>query len=193
MSKFQLRIAGAPDTEIVCAKIGALCAFHNDQSKLDPAFFNQVLSDPETQLLVKLAEDRGQVIGLMAYFPMFRLYSATSGLHLHQLFINESFRGQSYARQFMEYLTNAAAEFGASYITVSADLQNEPTHQVYLSMGFKLVAMGVRFLNIAQGQMVENNGFHANIRHRLACGSQFWEAAPKRRTLMKLGPYPIII
>ena len=81
MSKFQLRIAGAPDTEIVCAKIGALCAFHNDQSKLDPAFFKQVLSDPETQLLVKLAEDRGQVIGLMAYFPMSRLYSATSGLH----------------------------------------------------------------------------------------------------------------
>ena len=124
---------------------------------------------------------------------MFRLHSRTSGLHLHQLFINESYRGQGCARQFMEYLTNATAEFGASYITVSADLQNEPTHQVYLPMGFKLVAMGVRFLNIAQGQMVENNGFHANIRHRLACGSQFWEAAPKRRTLMKLGPYPIII
>jgi hypothetical protein len=70
MSKFQLRIAGAPDTEIVCAKIGALCAFHNDQSKLDPAFFNQVLSDPETQLLVKLAEDRGQVIGEDVHFEI---------------------------------------------------------------------------------------------------------------------------
>jgi GNAT superfamily N-acetyltransferase len=81
-----------------------------------------------------LAEDRGQDIGLMAYFPMSRLYSATSGLHLHQLFINECYRGQGCARQFLEYLTNAAAEFGASYITVSADLQNEPTHQVYLSI-----------------------------------------------------------
>ena len=37
------------------------------------------------------------------------------------------------AHAFMEYLTNTAAEFGASYITVSADLQNEPAHQVYLS------------------------------------------------------------
>ena len=112
---------------------------------MDPAFFHKVLSNPEAQLRVILAEDRGQVIGLMAYYPMFRLYRATSGLHLHQIFIDESYRGQGCARQFMEYLTNAAAEFGASYITVSADLQNEPAHQVYLSMGFKRVAMGGAF------------------------------------------------
>lgn len=145
MSKFHLRIAGAQDTDIVCAKIEALCAFHDDQSKLDPAFFHKVLSDPEAQLRVISAEDRGQVIGLMAYYPMFRLYKATSGLHLHQIFIDESYRGQGCARQFMEYLTNAAVEFGASYITVSADLQNEPAHQVHLSMGFKRVAMGGAF------------------------------------------------
>ena len=112
---------------------------------MDPAFFHKVLSDPETQLRVILAEDRGQVIGLMAYYPMFRLHSATSGLHLHQLFIDESYRGKGCARQFMEFLTNAAAEYGASYITVSADLQNEPAHQVYLSTGFKRVAMGGAF------------------------------------------------
>ena len=81
----------------------------------------------------------------MAYYPMFRMHSATLGLHLHQLFIDESYRGQGCARQFMKYLTNAAAEFGASYITVSADLQNEPAHQVYLSMGFERVAMGGAF------------------------------------------------
>ena len=79
MSKFHLRIAGVQDTDIVCTKIQALCAFHDDQSKLDPAFFHKVLSDPETQLRVILAEDRGQVIGLMAYYPMFRLHSATLG------------------------------------------------------------------------------------------------------------------
>ena len=41
MSKFHLRIAGAQDTDIVCAKIRALCAFHDDQGKLDPAFFTK--------------------------------------------------------------------------------------------------------------------------------------------------------
>ena len=45
----------------------------------------------------------------------------------------------------MKFLTNTEAEFGASYITVSADLQNEPAHQVYLSLGFKRVAMGGAF------------------------------------------------
>jgi GNAT superfamily N-acetyltransferase len=64
---------------------------------------------------------------------------------LHQLLIDESYRGQGCARQFMENLTNAAAEFGASYITVWADLQNEPTHPVYQPMGFKCVAMGGAF------------------------------------------------
>ena len=83
MSKFHLGIAGVQDTDIVCTKITALCAFHDDQAKLDPTFFHKVLSDPETQLRVILAKDRGQVIGLMAYYPMFRLHSATSGLHLH--------------------------------------------------------------------------------------------------------------
>ena len=97
MSKFHFRIAGAQDTDIVCTKIEALCAFHDDHSKLDPAFFHKVLDDPETQLRVILAEDRGQVIGLMAYYPMFRLHSATSGLHLHQLFIDENYRGQGCA------------------------------------------------------------------------------------------------
>jgi len=145
MLNFHLRIASTQDSDIVCAKIKALCAFHDDQSKLDPAFFHKVLNDTETQLRVILAEDRGQVIGLMAYYPMFRLHSATSGLHLHQLFIDESYRGQGCARQFMEYLTNAAAEFGASYITVSADLQNETAHQVDLSLGFKRVTMGGAF------------------------------------------------
>ena len=145
MSISHLRIAGAQDADIVCTKIEALCAFHDDQAKLDPAFFHKVLSDPEAQLRVILAEDRGQVIGLMAYYPMFRLYRATSGLHLHQIFIDESYRGHGCARQFMEYSTNAEAEFGASYITVSADLQYEPAHQVYLSMGFKRVAMGGAF------------------------------------------------
>ena len=114
-------------------------------SQLDPAFFHKVLDAPETQLRVILAEDRGQVIGLMTYYPMFHLHSATSGLNLHQLFIDERYRGQGCAQQFMEYLTNAAAEFGASYITVSADLQNETAHPVYLSMGFKCVAMGGAF------------------------------------------------
>ena len=52
---------------------------------------------------------------------------------------------------------------------------------------------GARFLNIAQRQMIENNGFHTHIHHRLAYGSQFWNTAPKMRTLMKLGPDPIII
>ena len=59
MSKFHLRIAGAQDADIVFAKIEALCAFHDDQAKLDPVFFHQVLEDPETQLRVTLAEDRG--------------------------------------------------------------------------------------------------------------------------------------
>ena len=66
MSEFHLRIAGAQDTDIVCTKIEALCAFHDDQAKLDPAFFHQVLENPETQLRVILAEDHRQVIGLMA-------------------------------------------------------------------------------------------------------------------------------
>ena len=52
---------------------------------------------------------------------------------------------------------------------------------------------GARFLNIAQRQMIENSGFHAHILHRLAYSSQFWDAASKRMTLMKLGPDPIII
>jgi len=114
-------------------------------SQLDPAFFHKVLDAPETQLRVILAEDRGQVIGLMTYYPMFHLHSATSGLNLHHLFIDERYRGQGCAQHFMEYLTNAAAEFGANYITVSADLQNEPAHPLYLSMGFKRVAMGGAF------------------------------------------------
>ena len=44
-----------------------------------------------------------------------------------------------------------------------------------------------------QYQMIENNGFHANIRCRLAYDSQFWDTTPNRRTLMNLGPDPIII
>ena len=68
--------------------------------KIGSRLFHKVLSVPETQLRVILAEDRGQVIGLMAYYPMFRP-SATSGPHLHQLFIDESYRGQGCARQFM--------------------------------------------------------------------------------------------
>ena len=101
MSKFHLRIAGEQDADIVFSKIEALYALHDDQAKLDPAFFHKVLDNPETQLRVILAEDRRQVIGLMAYYPMFRLHSVTSGLHLHQLFIDESYRGQGCARQFM--------------------------------------------------------------------------------------------
>ena len=50
-----------------------------------------------------------------------------------------------------------------------------------------------RFLNIAQRQMVENNGLHSHIRCRPAYGSQFCDTAPKRRTLMNLGADPIII
>ena len=65
MSKFHLRIAGVQDTDIVCAKITALCAFHDDQS-IRSRLFHKVLDAPETQLRVILAEDRGQVIGLMA-------------------------------------------------------------------------------------------------------------------------------
>ena len=152
MSEFHLRIASAQDTDIVCAKIEALCAFNDDNAKLDPAIFENLLSDPKTQLRIILAEDRGKIIGLMAYYPMFRLPSATSGLHLHQRFIDEGYRGQGCARQFMGYLTNAAAECGASYITVSADLQNEPAHQVYLRMGFKRLALGGAFFEYRPSQ-----------------------------------------
>ena len=54
-----------------------------------------------------------------------------------------------------------------------------------------MLQWGARFLNIAQRQMIENSGFHAHVRHRLAYGSQFWDPAPNWRTLMKLDPDPI--
>ena len=95
MSEFHLRIASAQDTDIVCAKIEALCAFHDDNAKLDPAVFENLLSDPKTQLRIILAEDRGKIIGLMAYYPTFRLHSATSGLHLHQFLLTKATVGRA--------------------------------------------------------------------------------------------------
>ena len=38
---------------------------------------------------------------------------------------------------------------------------------------------GTRFLNIAQLQVVEDTGFLAHIRHRLAYGSQFWDTSQR--------------
>ena len=35
-------------------------------------------------------------------------------------------------------------------------------------------------MNIAQLQVVEDTGFLAHIRHRLAYGSQFWDTSPKK-------------
>ena len=94
-----------------------------------------------------LAEDEGEAVGLVLFYPDFSTLRGEPGLYVQDLFVEERLRGQGVGRQLLSR-ARALAEscWGARYMTLSVSPDNTAAKAAYEKLGFR--PRGYDFLNL---------------------------------------------
>ena len=88
------------------------------------------LFGPSSSARAYFGEDDSQPDAFAVCYTEYARHRSQRALHLHLFYIVETHRRKGAAKQMLAYLDRRARDEVASALTVSADLQNEPTQKV---------------------------------------------------------------
>jgi GNAT superfamily N-acetyltransferase len=137
-----IRIATPTDIPLIGDHIESLCAHHGDTYTADVHFLTNVMTQPNSGIVIFLGETDGTSASFAAVQSQGALHTNAWAAKIHLFHIHKAWRGQGLAREMINHIRDWSLDRGMNSITVSADLQNEPTQQTYLKLGFKRYSMG---------------------------------------------------
>lgn len=137
-----IRTATADDIPDMTDHITSLCEHHGDTYVADVDFLTDVFHLADSGITVFLGETDGRSTSFALVHPWGGFHHNTWRANIHLFHIHAEFRGRGYGRKMMDHIRDWALCRGMTQISVAADLQNEPTQQIYLKLGFKRRPMG---------------------------------------------------
>lgn len=111
-----------------------------DPDKITAERYQQVISHPQKQILVALAEE--QVVGYV-YAEVIQskgdlFHQPRSWVYVHQIGVEAEFRGQGYAQALLEQVVEFARNRGVDRVEIEVWGFNQPARSVYEKLGFTL-------------------------------------------------------
>lgn len=137
MNPISLRETGQNDLDVVARYITALNAHHGFDFNLSVKTLSHLNAIENSGITTLLIHKCREPIGLCVLNKVPRLHKGLIDLNIHLLYIDETHRGQSVAREVMKLIKEQAQRDGIAALRVSADLQNEAAQQAYLALGFE--------------------------------------------------------
>lgn len=131
-----LRPARAADVFGVLQMVRALAAHHGDTAQLGMDALMRDVIGPGRHFDVIVAEQDGRLVGYVALQAIGRLQDGARGADLHHLFVAQDLRGQGVGRQLLDAAQEAAARQGATYLRVSAHIDNIEAQGFYRATGW---------------------------------------------------------
>jgi len=104
-----------------------------------------------------LAEDAGEAIGLVVFYPDFSTLRGEPGVYVQDLYVVEGRRGVGVGRLLLsEAIKTAESSWGARYLTLGVSPENTLAISAYETMGFR--PRGYNFLIIDGADLVNLTG-----------------------------------
>lgn len=86
--------------------------------------------------LILFAKINGQIIGLTNCFINFGTFAAQPFINIHDIIINQQFRGIGVGRALMNRIVKRANEIGCAKVTLEVREDNYRAQELYKSIGF---------------------------------------------------------
>ncbi|AWB95582.1 GNAT family N-acetyltransferase [Agromyces badenianii] len=130
---YEIRSAGDDDFFGWLPLFEAYCRFY--ETELDDAkaliVWNWIRDEAEPLQAALAVDDDGRPVGLAHFRPVPHSLTATRGMHLDDLYVDEGVRGSGVGRALIEYVHARAAEIGHGGVSwITAD-DNTGAQQLY--------------------------------------------------------------
>jgi GNAT superfamily N-acetyltransferase len=132
-----IRTATVDDIPSITNHIASLCKHHGETYVADVNFIKQIFNFTDSGITMFLGETDGRPTSFSLVHPLGAFHHNTWRANIHLFHIHAEFRGRGFGRKMIDHIRDWALSRGMTQIAVSADLQNEPTQQIYLKLGFK--------------------------------------------------------
>lgn len=83
-----------------------------------------------------LAEDAGQVLGMILFYPDYSTHRGQPGLFVQDFYVLPEARGRGVGRRLLS-AAMAHQDWGAGYVTLGVDPANRAARAVYDKLGFR--------------------------------------------------------
>lgn len=83
-----------------------------------------------------LAEDAGQVLGMILYYPDYSTHRGKPGLFVQDFYVLPEARGRGVGKRLLS-AAMAQQDWGAAYVTLGVDPGNAAARAVYDKLGFR--------------------------------------------------------
>lgn len=138
MPSLNIRPATAADVPTILRFIKSLAAFEREphavkttgQDLLRDGFGEQ----PKFETLI--AEMDGAPVGFALFFPTYSTWEGTAGIHLEDIFVEESVRGQGVGEKLMQKVAAIAVERGCVRLELQV-LDWNPAREFYHGLGME--------------------------------------------------------
>ncbi len=127
------RLNDLNDQHAVCALIRELAESIGESSPITPEFVQTYLSHPGSAVL--LAEEDGQVCGLLSYAVKPDLYHAGYSAEIEALVVTRQARGKGVASLLINHILALGDRSGWAEISVSTGFDNSAAQNLYRRYG----------------------------------------------------------
>jgi len=136
MPNATIRPVRAADAFGLLQMVRALAAHHGDVAQLGLDRLMQDVIGPKRHFDVLVAEQGGALVGYAALQAIGRLQDGARGADLHHLYVAPDQRGQGVGRLLLDAAQQAATRQGATYLRVSAHVENVDAQGFYRATGW---------------------------------------------------------
>lgn len=136
MSSLIIRPAIAADVPTLLHFIKRLAAFEreSDAVKTTPEDLLRDGFGEQPKFETRIAEMDGAPVGFALFFSTYSTWEGTAGIHLEDIFVEESARGQGVGEQLMQMLAAIAVERGCARLELQV-LDWNPAREFYQRLG----------------------------------------------------------
>ena len=136
MSATLIRPATTADIDTILHFIKSLAAFERepDAVKTTPEDLLRDGFGQQPKFAVLIAEKDSSPVGFALFFPTYSTWEGTAGIHLEDIFVEESVRGQGVGEKLMTALAALAVEHGCARLELQV-LDWNPARGFYQRLG----------------------------------------------------------
>ena len=136
MSATLIRPATTADIDTILHFIKSLAAFERepDAVKTTPEDLLRDGFGQQPKFAVLIAEKDSSPVGFALFFPTYSTWEGTAGIHLEDIFVEESVRGQGVGEKLMTALAALAVERGCARLELQV-LDWNPARGFYQRLG----------------------------------------------------------
>ncbi|MEP2640705.1 GNAT family N-acetyltransferase [Roseobacter sp.] len=132
----RVRPAAAADLDVIAQMVSQLAQHHGDVATVTRDELARDILGPQPWVRVLLAEERGDVVGYAALYPMAKMQFGARGMEMHHLYVAPEARHKGVGKALTLASETLAHALGCRFLTVGTHPRNTVAQGIYRTLGF---------------------------------------------------------